>query len=98
MIFYSVYIVVIMLQLVLGYPISSSNNQDVAVTNLIPRGSCFSIILPQTVLDTPLAEDLQRTIPNTPENYELLGENTLIDSPTIHYRALRTAPPPNAIP
>jgi hypothetical protein len=94
MISYSVYIIVITLQLVLGHPMSPSNNQEVVVTNLIRRADCSVLIRPPPiVLNTPLYLTIR--IPHDPLYYDLLPFGPAVGSRNILFRDFRTDPTPN---
>jgi hypothetical protein len=87
MIFYSAYIIIMMLQLVLGHPISSSNNQDVAITRLKPRTNCSNS---PTILPVNTLLPLNIHIPNTPINYDPLQPQIVFGSPTLRQVNYRT--------
>jgi len=90
MIFYLVHIIILMLQLVLGHPISPSNNQDIAITGLVPRG-CFSIgAVPgrPPILDTQLP--LAIHIPNQPPFIDEITFQNAVGSATIQFINFRS--------
>jgi hypothetical protein len=91
MIIYSVYIVITMLQLVLGHPMSLSNNQDVAIISLLPREYCFPVLNTRIIYDTPLPLNIH--VPNSNLYIERLPFQLVEGSTSLEYVSYRSDVP-----